>query len=223
MAKEKARYFTFLLYPESIPSDWELKLETLGIPMAISPLHDKDLSNIEGQKYKKAHYHVLYIAKNPVTADSVRKKIKLLLGEKSLAMVQIVLNVENMYLYLTHESKDAIEKKKHVYDKADIKLLNNFDIDRYIVIDEYEKEELFNVICELIEEYQLANLLELAKFVRRYGSNYGLVGMKQVNKIIAPKSGLMRLYFDGAYQARKNGLVEIDLLNETGDSTLNQE
>ena len=22
MAKEKARYFTFLLYPESIPSDW---------------------------------------------------------------------------------------------------------------------------------------------------------------------------------------------------------
>ncbi|MFH7304625.1 replication protein, partial [Streptococcus agalactiae] len=197
MAKEKARYFTFLLYPESIPSDWELKLETLGIPMAISPLHDKDLSNIEGQKYKKAHYHVLYIAKNPVTADSVRKKIKLLLGEKSLAMVQIVLNVENMYLYLTHESKDAIEKKKHVYDKADIKLLNNFDIDRYIVIDEYEKEELFNVICELVEEYQLANLLELAKFVRRYGSNYGLVGMKQVNKIIAPKSGLMRLYFDG--------------------------
>ncbi len=223
MAKEKARYFTFLLYPESIPSDWELKLETLGIPMAISPLHDKDLSNIEGQKYKKAHYHVLYIAKNPVTADSVRKKIKLLLGEKSLAMVQIVLNVENMYLYLTHESKDAIEKKKHVYDKADIKLLNNFDIDRYIVSDEYEKEELFNVICELVEEYQLANLLELAKFVRRYGSNYGLVGMKQVNKIIAPKSGLMRLYFDGAYQARKNGLVEIDLLNETGDSTLNQE
>lgn len=223
MAKEKARYFTFLLYPESIPSDWELKLETLGIPMAISPLHDKDLSNIEGQKYKKAHYHVLYIAKNPVTADSVRKKIKLLLGEKSLAMVQIVLNVENMYLYLTHESKDAIEKKKHVYDKVDIKLLNNFDIDRYIVIDEYEKEELFNVICELVEEYQLANLLELAKFVRRYGSNYGLVGMKQVNKIIAPKSGLMRLYFDGAYQARKNGLVEIDLLNETGDSTLNQE
>ncbi|WP_218158184.1 Rep family protein, partial [Streptococcus agalactiae] len=74
------------------------------------------------------------------------KKIKLLLGEKSLAMVQIVLNVENMYLYLTHESKEAIEKKKHVYDKADIKLLNNFDIDRYIVIDEYEKEELFNVI-----------------------------------------------------------------------------
>ena len=63
MAKEKSRYFTFLLYPESIPSDWEIKLELLGVPMAISPLHDKDLSPVEGQEYKKDHYHVIYIAK----------------------------------------------------------------------------------------------------------------------------------------------------------------
>ncbi|WP_257243416.1 replication protein [Staphylococcus sp. HMSC072B07] len=40
--------------------------------MAISPLHDKDLSSVEGQKYKKAHYHVIYVANNPVTAHSVR-------------------------------------------------------------------------------------------------------------------------------------------------------
>lgn len=219
MAKEKSRYFTFLLYPESIPEDWELKLETLGVPMAISPLHDKDKSSVEGQEYKKPHYHVVYVAKNPVTADSVRKKIKLLLGEKSVAMVQIVLNIENMYLYLTHESKDAIEKKKHVYDKADIKHLNAFDIDRYVVIDEYEKEELFNVICDLVADYQLSNILELERFVRRHGRDYGLVGMKQVRKIIAPKSGLMRLYFDGAYQVRRNGLIEIDeqIDKETGE------
>ncbi|WP_238596497.1 Rep family protein, partial [Streptococcus suis] len=100
--------------------------------------------------YKKPHYHVLYIAKNPVTADSVRWKIKKLLGEKSLAMVQVVLNVENTYLYLTHESKDAIAKKKHVYDKADIKLINNFDIDRYVTLDVEEKGELFNVVVSLI-------------------------------------------------------------------------
>ena len=93
MAKYKSRYFRFLLYPESIPEDWELHLELLGVPMAISPLHDKDLSKAEGQKYKKAHYHVIYVAKNPVTADSVRKKIKGALGNKSVAMVQIVVQV----------------------------------------------------------------------------------------------------------------------------------
>ncbi|MED1133878.1 replication protein, partial [Bacillus atrophaeus] len=136
MAKDKARYFTFLLYPESIPEDWEMKLESIGLPIAISPLHDKDLSDVEGQKYKKAHYHVIYVAKNPVTTDSVRKKVRQILGDKSVSMVQIVVqSMENIYLYLTHESKDAIAKKKRVYDKKDIKLLNNFDIDRYITLD----------------------------------------------------------------------------------------
>src|SRR5699024_2284883 len=104
MAKDKARYFTFLLYPDSLPEDCEMKLESIGVPIAISPLHDKDLSDVKGQKYKKAHYHVIYVAKNPDTADSVRKRIQLILGNKSVAMVQIVVQImENMYLYLTHE------------------------------------------------------------------------------------------------------------------------
>ena len=84
MAKEKARYFTFLLYPDSIPEDWEMRLELIGVPIAVSPLHDKDLSDIEDNSTKKAHYHVIYVAKNPVTADSVRVRIKRALGEKVL-------------------------------------------------------------------------------------------------------------------------------------------
>ncbi|MEA0995835.1 Rep family protein, partial [Lactiplantibacillus plantarum] len=35
MAKDKARYFTFLLYPESIPNDWNQRLELMGVPIAI--------------------------------------------------------------------------------------------------------------------------------------------------------------------------------------------
>lgn len=97
--------------------------------------------------------HVIYIAKNPVTADSVRKKIKLLLGEKSLAMVQVVLNVENTYLYLTHESKDAVAKKNHLYDKADIKLINNFDVDLYVTLDVEEKVEPSVVIALRISKF----------------------------------------------------------------------
>ncbi|GAY74423.1 hypothetical protein NBRC111893_2569 [Lentilactobacillus kosonis] len=113
MAKDKSRYFTFLLYPESIPDDWKSKLELIGVPIAVSPLHDKDKSTVPGQDFKKPHYHVVYVAKNPVTADSVRYKIKQLLGDQSIAKVQIVIrSMTSMYLYLTHESKDAIEKKK---------------------------------------------------------------------------------------------------------------
>lgn len=218
MAKEKARYFTFLLYPESIPSDWELKLELLGVPIAISPLHDKDKSDVEGQQYKKAHYHVLYIAKNPVTADSVRWKIKKTLGEKSIAMVKVVLNVENMYLYLTHESKDAIAKKKHVYNKADIKLINNFDIDRYVTLDVEEKGEIFNLIVSLIRAYTLQNLFDLYDFIDENGEAYGLT-INLVNEVISGKTGFMKLLFDSAYQrSKRGGNVNVIEIKNEGDN-----
>jgi len=167
MSKEKARYFTFLLYPESIPSGWLDKLELIGVPIAVSPLHDKDLSDVEGQKYKKAHYHVIYVSKNPVTAESVRLKIKRSLGDKSVAMVQIVsTSMENMYLYLTHDSKDAIAKKKHKYDKKEIKLINNFDVDRYVTLDESEKKELRQTLLELVDKYNIVNIIELSAFIK---------------------------------------------------------
>lgn len=216
MTKEKSRYFTFLLYPESIPSDWEMKLELLGVPMAISPIHDKDLSTVEGQKYKKAHYHVIYVAKNPVTADSVRKKIKATLGDSSVAMVQIIrTTVENTYLYLTHESKDAIEENKYVYNKKDIKLINNFDIDRYITLDVEEKDEMFNLVCDLIDDHNLANIRELRRFIKARGAEFGISSMSIVNSVLRSHTGLIRLYFDGVYQERKYGRTDIDA--ETGE------
>lgn len=216
MTKEKARYFTFLLYPESIPTDWIQKLESLDVPIAISPIHDKDLSNVEGQKYKKAHYHVIYVAKNPVTAHSVRMKIKRLLGEKSIAKVQIVVSsMENMYLYLTHESKDAIAKNKYKYKKSDITQLNNFDIDRYITLDAEDKDDMLNEVCDLIDEHGLANIRELRRFIRVHGAEYGLPSMKIINSVLRSHTGLIRLYFDAVYQERKYGRFNVNY--ETGE------
>lgn len=216
MAKEKARYFTFLLYPESIPTDWIQKLESLDVPIAISPIHDKDFSNVEGQKYKKAHYHVIYVAKNPVTADSVRVKIKRLLGEKSIAKVQIVVSsMENMYLYLTHESKDAIAKNKYKYKKSNITQLNNFDIDRYITLDAEDKDDMLNEVCDLIDEHGLANIRELRRFIKVHGAEYGLPSMKIINSVLRSHTGLIRLYFDAVYQERKYGRFNVNY--ETGE------
>jgi hypothetical protein len=215
MAKEKSRYFTLLLYPESIPTDWEMKLESLGIRMAVSPLHDMDVKKDpkkyepddvirDGVHYKKPHYHVIYVAKNPVTADSVRYKVRKVLGDKSLSHVQIVVEgMENVYAYLTHESKSAKEAKKHVYDKKDIKLINNFDIDRYISLDVADKDDLLNLVCEIIAEHGLANILELKRFVDSRGAEFGLPSMAMVHSVLRSHTGLVRLYLDGAYQERK--------------------
>src|SRR5699024_653018 len=214
--KPKGRYFTFLLYPESIPEDWETQLEMLGAPMAISPVHDKDKSNVEGQEFKKAHYHVIYVASNPVTTHSVRMKIQRILGKESLAKVQFVKqSMENMYLYLTHESKDAIAKNKHKYDKKDIKELNNFDLDRYITLDVEDKDDLLNEVCDMIDDHNLANIRELRRFVRKHGEEYNLPSMKIINSVLRAHTGLLRLYFDGVYQERKYGRTDFD--EETGE------
>ena len=216
MAKDKARYFTFLLYPESIPNDWEMRLESIGVPIAISPLHDKDKSDVEGQEYKNAHYHVIYVAKNPVTADSVRFKIKGLLGDKSVALVKIIVtSIENMYLYLTHESKDALAKSKYKYSRKDIKLINNFDIDRYITLDVEDKDDMLNEVCDLIDEHDLANMRELRRFVRNHGTEYNLPSMKVINSVLRSHTGLLRLYFDAVYQERRYGRSDYD--KETGE------
>lgn len=215
--KQKDRFFTFLLYPDSLPEDWVTKLEMVGLPMAVSPLHDKDRSDREGEDFKKPHYHVFYVAKNPVTTDAVRRRIQRALGDKALSHVQIIKrSAEGMYLYLTHESKDAIQKNKHVYPKEDLIHLNNFDIDRYISDSVEEKEALFNLVCDIIDEEELANIRELRRYIARRGEQHGIRSMAQVNAVLRQHTGLVRLYFDGVYQERRYGQhVKVD--EETGE------
>ncbi|MCC9871357.1 replication protein RepB [Streptococcus agalactiae] len=209
MAKEKSRNFTFLLYPDGdgFPEDWIERLEKIGVPIAISPLHDKDKDRKNGG-FKKPHYHGIYIANNPVTADAVRNKLRAILSSegmecKAVARVQIIYeSLESMYLYLTHESKDAIKKNKYRYDKVDIKIINNFDIDRYIVVDVETKAQTLKILLQIIRAYSIPNILDLHDFIEENGASYG-IDMNLFLTTIESKSSILRLYFDGAYQRGK--------------------
>lgn len=224
----KARNFTFIIYPESIPEDFIDCLSKLGISMAISPLHDMDkkpeqelsedekLKSIKGEViYKKPHYHVLYIARNPVTVESVRGKIKRILGNKALSHIEIADDVKNVFLYLTHESKTAIEKKKHRYDKKDIVYINDFDIDRYITLDENQKRELKNLLLNIIRKEHLVNVIHLLDFIENQGSQYGVNSISDVNDVVTSNASGFRLYFDANYQDgfRRDRIID----KETGE------
>lgn len=229
--RPKARYFAFLLYPDSLHEGWVSDLEKTDIAMAISPLHDMDVREVDkehltekqktalkaGKKlYKKPHYHVLYVAKNPVTTEAVRAKIKRSLGNDSCSYVEIVDGVGSYYEYLTHESKDAIEKKKHVYDAKDIKCLNGFDIDRYVVMDSFEKNELIDMLCMFIYKEKLENVFELLDFIHENSEKYDFPNMRKLNRIIRTNSGALRMYFDGAFQSRKKS-EEKEMIDKKGN------
>lgn len=234
-SREKSRYFTFLLYEDSAPENYIELLESLNIPIALSPWHDMDVKtkNLTPEEetlknqgeviYKKKHRHGIYIANNPVTANAVRNKLQRLFAEYTnknvVSQVQIIsTSVENTYAYLTHESKDAIAKNKHRYDSKDIVLLSNFDLSRYQVFDVEEQLEVLVNIIAVIKTYGFANVVELQEFVDNHEQAFDMLGItsfRQFIKVIKGNSGLLRLYFDGNYQRRKNGRPDID--KETGE------
>ena len=42
----KARNFGFIIYPDSVPENWEECLSILDVPMAVSPLHNLVVTDV---------------------------------------------------------------------------------------------------------------------------------------------------------------------------------
>ena len=115
-------------------------------------------------------------------------------------MVQIIHeNVESVYLYLTHDSKDAIKKGKYRYDKKDIKHINNFDIERYITVDVETKNMTLRILINLIRHHGIPNVIDLQEFIEENGMDYG-IDENLFFAAIENKTSILKLYFDAAYQ-----------------------
>lgn len=117
--KIKKRYWTAVVYPESLPTDWIDILKRTGLKIAISPLHDKDLTATKEQK--KAHYHLIICYNSPTTFSNVSNLIQ---GELHGVVPQPVDDINAMYRYFTHLD----DPNKYQYSDKDIVLLNNFEI-----------------------------------------------------------------------------------------------
>jgi len=74
---------------------------------------------------------------------------------------------------------------------------------------------MLNDVCDLIDDYNLANMRELRRFLKAHGLEYGMPSIKTVNSVLRAHTGLIRLYFDAVYQERKYGRGDID--KETGE------
>lgn len=69
--KGRTRSWTFIVYPESVVSNWRDILDGLHIQWVESPLHDKDV-NADGQP-KKAHIHILVLFESVKTYEQVKE------------------------------------------------------------------------------------------------------------------------------------------------------
>lgn len=152
----KARYWSFVCYPESAPTDWIERLQLTGLQFCVSPLHDKDIDPT-GEP-KKPHYHVILCYGGPVTFSNVRTHITEPLGQPHPQYLQ---SVKGMYRYLTH--KDNADK--YQYDAKDIKSFGGFSIDDYAQMTMSEEDRLCDTIEQVIYENKITEFCYLRDYL----------------------------------------------------------
>lgn len=147
----KKRNWTFVLYPESAPTDWKEQLKVSGLMSAISPLHDKDI-NPTGEQ-KKAHYHILLVYSGPTTYSAVSK----FTASLNATIPQPLESVRGMYRYFSH--KDNPEK--HQYDENDIVTVNGFNIADLVELTKSEVNEIKSKVLKLVRDVDIIEYADL--------------------------------------------------------------
>ena len=152
MNNKKRKYWAFILYLESAPSDWLQILKTNGIKFAVSPYHDKDIE--PNGKTKKAHFHIILAYENTTTYNNVKQLVVDTLGQP----IPIDLNSPvGYYRYFTHKDNPD----KHQYSEKDIQCFNGFDASDYIGLTKTEVEQLIYQIMSLIKDNDIIEYSDL--------------------------------------------------------------
>jgi hypothetical protein len=147
----KKRNWTFVLYPDSAPSDWQDILQKTGLQCAISPLHDSDVNAAETQK--KSHWHVLLCYGGPTSYNIVQALTAGING----TIPQPVEQVKGLYRYFMH--LDNTEKVQ--YNEADIITINGFSIRDYVDMTRSEVVKYKSDIMRFVEENDIREYCDL--------------------------------------------------------------
>jgi hypothetical protein len=147
-AKNRSSWWSCIIYPDSVPDNYIDIIKDWHLPVAMSPLHDKDLNPVGDEK--KAHWHLI------VKFDSLKSynQVVDITSELNGTIPQIVNSPVGLIRYFVH--KDNPEK--HQYNWAEITCYSGFDIDDMCFSTESEVDEAFTYLtnlinCECILEY----------------------------------------------------------------------
>ena len=121
MASAQFRNFATVVYIDSMPDNFFDLLSDLHLPIAVSPLHDRDLKEDGSQEFKKPHYHVLFCLDGKITETKAREMIRSF-GGVGLEQVR---SKKAYQRYLCH--MDDLDKAQ--YSQADIKVFGGLCLD----------------------------------------------------------------------------------------------
>ena len=157
MKRITGRTWAFVIYPESMPGDFEELIHETGLPLAMSPLHDKDLDPT-GEP-KKPHYHCIVYYENSTTLKNVKENV----CDKLNGTIPLKLeSMRGMYRYHLHLDNPD----KYQYDDRDRKFYNGFDIDMANKLTKTEINKIKREIHTFINDHDIleySDLLDILK------------------------------------------------------------
>ena len=168
----RARAWSFIAYPDSVPADWEQILtERFNLQWARSPLHDSDFNADETQK--KPHWHIVVTFTNVKSYEQVKE----ISDTINATIPQKVHNLQGLMRYFIH--LDNPEKAQ--YDIKDIKAVGiNAELEILGQVDFNKK--LKNEILEIIRGNDITEYCDSCDFLQyeyaehfEYATNHTLL------------------------------------------------
>ena len=178
MANIKSKYWRLELYPTkaqleaagqaldydgsagygTLPDDWLDILKQTCLPMAISPLHDKD-TKPDGSR-KKPHYHVVI---NYPSSNTTLKAVKERIADRLNAPAPFVAdNPKGAYEYLWHKN----DSDKYQYEKEGVLEINGYRVP----LSTDDVQILKGQLMDFVNEY---NLFEYGDFLDAVKMQFG--------------------------------------------------
>lgn len=152
----KSQTWAGIMYQDSAPPDWEDKLRMIGVAFAVSPLHDKDVT--QAGTPKKPHWHLILHwpggSTTYKTAEGITRGV--LCGTIPIPLV----SPRGYYRYFTHLDNP----KKAQYDAKDIVTGNGFDIGDFLELSSQEKAEIRFKLLELVIKSGMTEYWELITY-----------------------------------------------------------
>lgn len=151
----RSRNWTFVVYPDSAPEEWKLRLDEEHLQWVCSPLHDQDMS-ADGSP-KKPHWHVMVLFSAVKTYEQAKAVADLTAG----TIPQAVKDKRAMIRYFVH--MDNPEKAQYSVSElephggADVAADLQSAADRYLMIAE---------MMDFIDQNRITEFFELMQYAR---------------------------------------------------------
>lgn len=139
----KARNFSMILYPDSMPEHAIESLLKSDLKIAVSPLHHPEAEE------KKPHYHVILCYDGPHEVSSVNE---MLTEMYHCPRIQVIESISQSIRYLIHKGWDT--KIQYPFES----IQSNFDIRKYFADDVFILD-----ILNFIENHNVTSYTMLVK------------------------------------------------------------